>query len=101
MEAISFHWDQLKKLVEAGLSKTGKVNIDQSLVIDTVLVAIASDLVQNDDGTNGVDKKATPLSVTLGLLGMSAKTGRMRLKQAIQTRKALIGLSRNAKWLTI
>ena len=54
-----------------------------------------------DAGTNGVDKKAL---ATLGLLGMSAKSGRMRLKRASQTRKALIvvkGLSRNAKWLTI
>jgi hypothetical protein len=33
MTAISFHWDQLKKIVEVGSSKTGKANIDQSLVI--------------------------------------------------------------------
>jgi hypothetical protein len=47
MEAISFHWDQLKKLVEAGSSKTGKANIDQLLVIDSILAAIAGNLVQN------------------------------------------------------
>ena len=65
MEVISFHRDQLKKLVEARSSKTGKANIDQSLVIDTVLAAIASDLVQNANGTNNVDKKAPPLLATL------------------------------------
>jgi hypothetical protein len=44
MEAVSYHWDQLKKLVEVGPSKTGEANIDQSLVIDTILAAIAKKL---------------------------------------------------------
>jgi hypothetical protein len=104
MEALSYHWDQLKKLVEVGSSKTGRANIDQSLVIDTILAAIASDLVPNADGTFSVDKKAPPLAATLDLLGMNAKSWRTRLKQAIQTRKELKvskGVSRNAKWLTI
>jgi hypothetical protein len=104
MEAISFHWDQLKKLVEAGSSKTGKANLDQSLVIDSILAAIAGDLVQNANGTTTVDKSAPSLSATLSLLGLNAKSGRTRLKRAILTRKALKvskGLSRNAKWLTI
>jgi hypothetical protein len=104
MEALSYHWDQLKKLVEVGSSKTGRANIDQSLVIDTILAAIASDLVPNADGTFSVDKKAPPLAATLDLLGMNAKSWRTRLKRAIQTRKELKvskGVSRNAKWLSI
>jgi hypothetical protein len=104
MEAISFYWDQLKKLVKAGSSKTGKANIDQSLDIDSILAAIAGNLVQNANGTTTVDKSAPSLSATLSLLGLNAKSGRTRLKRAILTRKALKvskGLSWNAKWLTI
>jgi hypothetical protein len=104
METISFHWDQLKKLVKAGSSKTGKANIDQSLVIDSILVAIAGNLVQNANGTTTVDKSVPSLLATLALLGINAKSGRTRLKQAILTWKALKvskGLSWNAKWLTI
>jgi hypothetical protein len=62
MEVISFHWDQLKEVVKAGSSKTGKASIDQSLVIDSILAAIAGDLVQNVDGTSTVDKSAPSLS---------------------------------------
>jgi hypothetical protein len=106
MEAMSYHWNQLKKLVEVGSSKTGKANIDQSLVIDTILAAVASDFVQNDaDGrAMTVDKKAPPLSTTLHLLGMTNKSGRTRLKRAIQARKELLvskAASRNAKWSMI
>jgi hypothetical protein len=46
----------LKKLVEVGPSKTGKANIDQSLVIDTILTAIASNLVQNTNGAITVEQ---------------------------------------------
>jgi hypothetical protein len=104
MEAISFHWDQLKKLVKAGSSKTGKANIDLSLVIDSILAAIAGNLVQNANGTSMIDKSAPSLSATLALLGLNAKSGQIRLKRAILTWKVLIvsiGLSRNAKWLMI
>ena len=106
MEALSFHWDQLKGLVQTGSSRTGKTNLDQSLVIDSIFAGIAGDLVQNPDGTATVDKRAPSLSATLALLGLNAKSksGRTRLKRALQTRKALKvskGVSRNAKWLTI
>jgi hypothetical protein len=40
MEATSFHWDQLKKMLEARSLKTGKVNIDQSMAVDAVLAAV-------------------------------------------------------------
>ena len=106
MEALSFHWDQLKGLVQTGSSRTGKTNLDQSLVIDSIFAGIAGDLVQNPDGTATVDKRAPSLSATLALLGLNAKTGtgRTRLNWAVQTRKALKvskGVSRNEKWLTI
>jgi hypothetical protein len=104
MEAISFHWNQLKKMVEAGSSKTGKSNIDQSLVIDTTLAAVAGDLVCDADGAINIDEKAPPLSTTLDLVGITVKSGRMRLRRAIQKRKELLlskGASRNAKWSMI
>jgi hypothetical protein len=69
MEALSYHWDQLKKLVEVGSSKTGKANIDLSLVIDTILAAIAGNLVENDDGGTAVDEKAPSLSATFKFIG--------------------------------
>jgi hypothetical protein len=98
MEAVSYHWDQLnKKLVEVGSSKTGEANIDQSLVIDTILAAIDSDLVHHASGVMTVDKKVPPLSATLDLLDMTAK-------RAIHTPKELImskGASQNAKWSMI
>jgi hypothetical protein len=40
MEATSFHWDQLKKMLEARSLKTGKVNIDQSMAVDALLAAV-------------------------------------------------------------
>jgi hypothetical protein len=105
METVPYHWDQLKKLVEVGSSKTGKANIDhQSLAIDTTLAAIASGLVHNAAGVMTVDEKAPPLSATLDLLGMTVKSERTRLKRAIHTRDKLIvskGASRNAKWSMI
>jgi hypothetical protein len=104
VEALSYHWDQLKKLVAVGSSKTGKANINQSLVIDIILAAIAGNLVQNVDGAMTTDKKAPPLTATLKLLGLPSKSGGKRLKRAIQTWKALLvskGVSRNVKWLII
>jgi hypothetical protein len=68
MEVLSYHWDQLKKLVAVGSFKTGKANIDQSLVIDTILATIAGGLVPNVDGTMTTDKKVPLLSATLKLL---------------------------------
>jgi hypothetical protein len=73
-------------------------------VIDTILAAIASDLVENDDGGIAVDKKPPPLSATLDLLGITANSGRTRLKRATQTWKALVvskGAPRNVEWLII
>jgi hypothetical protein len=104
MEAMSFHWNQLKKMVEAGSSKTGRSNIDQSLVIDTMLAAVAGDLIRDADGAINLDEKAPPLGATLDLLGLTRKSGTARLKLAIQKRRELLvskGASRNAKWLVI
>jgi hypothetical protein len=104
MEAMAFHWDQLKKMLEAGSSKTGKSNIDQSLVVDKILAAITYNLVCDVDGAINVDEKVLPLGATLDLLGVTCKSGTARLKQAIQKQKELQvakGASRNAKWLVI
>jgi hypothetical protein len=83
IKALFYHWDQSKKVVAVGSSKTGKANIDQSLVKDTILAAIAGNLVQNAEGAMTTDKKAPPLSATLKLLGLPSKSGRKRLKEAI------------------
>jgi hypothetical protein len=85
---------------EVGSLKPGKANINQSLMIDIILAAIGSDLVQNAGGVMTVDKKVSPLSATLDLLSMTARSGRTRLKRAIHTWHELIvskGASRNAK----
>jgi hypothetical protein len=71
-------------MVEAGSLQTGKSNINQSLVVDTILAAIASNLVRDIDGAINIDEKAPPLSATLDLLGLTRKSGTARLKQAIQ-----------------
>ena len=91
MKALSFHWDQLKGLVQIGSSRTGKTNLDQSLVSDSIFAGIVGDLVQNPDRTATVDKRAPSLSAALVLLGLNAKSGsgRTRLKRAAQPRKAL------------
>jgi hypothetical protein len=44
----------------ARLSKTGKNHIDQSLGIDTILAAIAYNLVCNVDGAINADQKTPP-----------------------------------------
>jgi hypothetical protein len=75
MEAMACHWDQLKKMVEAGSSKTGKSNIDQSLMVDTIVTAVAFDLVCDVDGAINIDEKAPPLGATLDLLGLTRKSG--------------------------
>jgi hypothetical protein len=69
MGAMSFHWNQLKKMVEAGPLKTGRSNIDQSLLIDAMLAAVAGDLMRDADGATHLDEKAPPpLGATLDLL---------------------------------
>ena len=67
MESMSFHWNQLKKMVEAGSSNTGKVNSDQSMVVDTILAAIAGDLVRDADD-KAILETSCPLSLKTSLL---------------------------------
>jgi hypothetical protein len=76
--------------VEAGSSKIGKSNINQSLVVDKILAAIAWDLVCDIDREINVDEKAPPLGATLDLLGLTCKSGTAQLKQVIQKQKELL-----------
>jgi hypothetical protein len=72
-------------MVEAGSSKTGKSNIVQSLVVDTrTLAATACDLVCEVDGTINVDEMAPPLGATFDLLGVTHKSGTVRVKRAMK-----------------
>jgi hypothetical protein len=92
MSAMTYHMDQLRGILEAGSSTKGRSNIDQTLVTDTILAAVAA----------GSPSKTVPtMKNSMELLGIkNTGSGRSRMKRAMMMRKNIKvakSTSRNAK----
>jgi hypothetical protein len=93
---LNYHMEQLRSILEIGSADKGRSNVEQSLVTDTILTAVAA---------GSPSKNVPTMKASMEVLGIkNTGAGRSRMKRAGIMRKkikAAKSTSRNAKWVSL